>query len=158
MTHFCDLVEIIRPLLLKLLCFAFRLCAVADIPGIIKGAHENRGLGLAFLKHIERCRFLLYVLDLSVSEPWTQFQDLKYELERYGEGLSTRPHAIIGNKFDLPQSKNNLLLLKKRVEHRVIPLSALTGENVEELLSHLKELYDDYVKTEEAQRHMPLKW
>nr|XP_056700978.1 mitochondrial ribosome-associated GTPase 2 [Euleptes europaea] len=132
--------------------------AVADIPGIIKGAHENRGLGFAFLRHIERCLFLLYVLDLSVSEPWTQLQDLKYELEQYEEGLSNRPHAIIGNKLDLPQSKSNLALLKERVEHRVIPLSALTGENLEELFLHLKELYDDYIKTEEARKQKPLKW
>ncbi|KAH0619224.1 hypothetical protein JD844_019048 [Phrynosoma platyrhinos] len=132
--------------------------AVADIPGIIKGAHQNRGLGLAFLRHIERCRFLLYVLDLSVSEPWTQLQDLKYELEQYEDGLSKRPHAIIGNKFDLPQSKSNLSLLKEQVKQRVIPLSALTGENLEELLLHLKELYDDYVKIEELQRCKPMKW
>ncbi|KAL8179600.1 UNVERIFIED_CONTAM: putative GTPase, partial [Gekko kuhli] len=132
--------------------------AVADIPGLIKGAHENRGLGIAFLRHIERCRFLLYVLDLSVSEPWTQLQHLKYELEQYEEGLSKRPHAIIGNKLDLPESKKNLPLLRERVQHRVIPLSALTGENLEELLSHLKELYNEYVKTEEAQKQKPLKW
>ncbi|XP_063002924.1 mitochondrial ribosome-associated GTPase 2 isoform X2 [Elgaria multicarinata webbii] len=132
--------------------------AVADIPGIISGAHQNRGLGFAFLRHIERCRFLLYVLDLSLSEPWTQLEDLKYELEQYGKGLSKRPHAIIGNKFDLPQSKRNLPLLKERVEQRIIPLSALTGENLEELLLHLKELYDDYVKAEEAQSQKPVRW
>ncbi|XP_078248242.1 mitochondrial ribosome-associated GTPase 2 isoform X1 [Pogona vitticeps] len=131
--------------------------AVADIPGIIKGAHRNRGLGFGFLRHIEHCSFLLYVLDLSVLEPWTQLQNLKYELEQYEEGLSKRPHAIIGNKFDLPQSKSNLPLLREQVEERVIPLSALTGENLEELLLHLKELYDDYVKTE-AQNHKPMKW
>uniref|UniRef100_A0A8D0C2L4 Mitochondrial ribosome-associated GTPase 2 n=1 Tax=Salvator merianae TaxID=96440 RepID=A0A8D0C2L4_SALMN len=132
--------------------------AVADIPGIIKGAHQNKGLGIAFLRHIERCRFLLYVLDLSVSEPWTQLQDLKNELEQYEEGLSKRPHAIIGNKFDLAQSKNNLSLLKERVEQKIIPLSALTGENLEELLFYLKELYNNYVKTEEAKSRKPMKW
>ncbi|XP_060627975.1 mitochondrial ribosome-associated GTPase 2 isoform X1 [Anolis sagrei] len=132
--------------------------AVADVPGIIKGAHQNRGLGLAFLKHIERCRFLLYVLDLSVPEPWTQLRDLKYELEQYEQGLSKRPHAIIGNKFDLPQAKSNLPLLKEQVEQRVIPLSALTGDNLEELLLHLKDLYDHYVKTEERQSCKPMKW
>lgn len=132
--------------------------AVADIPGIIKGAHQNRGLGFGFLKHIERCGFLLYVLDLSVSEPWTQLQNLKYELEQYGKGLSRRPHAIIGNKLDLPQSKRNLPLLRDQVEQRIIPLSALTGENLEELLLYLKDLYDEYVKTEEERNHKPLKW
>uniref|UniRef100_A0A8C8RBY5 Mitochondrial ribosome-associated GTPase 2 n=1 Tax=Pelusios castaneus TaxID=367368 RepID=A0A8C8RBY5_9SAUR len=132
--------------------------AVADVPGIIRGAHLNRGLGLAFLRHIERCRFLLFVVDLSVSEPWIQFQDLKYELEQYEEGLSKRPHVIIGNKIDLPQSKTNLLLLKKHVEQRVIPLSALTGDNLEELFLHLRELYDEYVRTEQACRQNPVKW
>ncbi|XP_077191892.1 mitochondrial ribosome-associated GTPase 2 [Paroedura picta] len=132
--------------------------AVADIPGVIKGAHLNRGLGIAFLRHVERCRFLLYVLDLSVPEPWTQLQDLKHELEQYEAGLSKRPHAIVGNKLDLPQSKTNLSLLRERVPHRVIPLSALTGDNLEELISHLKELYDDYVKAEEMSKQKPLKW
>lgn len=113
---------------------------------------------MSFLRHIERCQFLLYVLDLSVSEPWTQLQDLKHELDQYEQSLSQRPHAIIGNKLDLPQSRRNLPLLKERVEHRVIPLSALTGENLEELLLHLKALYDDYVKTAEAQRLKPMKW
>uniref|UniRef100_A0A8C3PFN0 Mitochondrial ribosome-associated GTPase 2 n=1 Tax=Chrysemys picta bellii TaxID=8478 RepID=A0A8C3PFN0_CHRPI len=132
--------------------------AVADVPGIIRGAHLNRGLGLAFLKHIEHCRFLLFVVDLSVSEPWIQLQDLKYELEQYEEGLSKRPHAVIGNKMDLPQSKANLLLLKERVEQRVIPLSALTGDNLEELLLHLRDMYDAYVTTEQSRRQNPVKW
>ncbi|KAM7150218.1 mitochondrial ribosome-associated GTPase 2 isoform 2-T2 [Macrochelys suwanniensis] len=132
--------------------------AVADVPGIIRGAHLNRGLGLAFLRHIEHCRFLLFVVDLSVSEPWIQLQDLKYELEQYEEGLSKRPHAVIGNKIDLPQSKANLLFLKERVEQRVIPLSALTGDNLEELLLHLRDLYDAYVNTEQSRRQNPVKW
>ncbi|XP_038606376.1 mitochondrial ribosome-associated GTPase 2 [Tachyglossus aculeatus] len=136
----------------------YQQLAVADIPGIIRGSHQNRGLGLAFLRHIERCRFLLFVVDLSTSEPWTQLEDLKYELEKYEEGLSKRPHAIIGNKIDLPQSKANFSLLQAQVERKVIPLSALTGENLEELLLHLKELYDCYVETEKEEGHSPLKW
>ncbi|XP_078006014.1 mitochondrial ribosome-associated GTPase 2 isoform X4 [Phascolarctos cinereus] len=136
----------------------YQQVAVADIPGIIRGAHQNRGLGFAFLRHIERCRFLLFVVDLSVAEPWTQLEDLKYELEKYEEGLSQRPHAIIGNKIDLPQSKVNFPQLQARLEQKVIPLSALTGENLEELLLHLKELYDDYVETEGKQGREPLNW
>ncbi|KAK9404878.1 mitochondrial ribosome-associated GTPase 2 [Crotalus adamanteus] len=132
--------------------------AVVDIPGIIKGAHEDRGLGLAFLRHIERCCFLLFVLDLSVAEPWAHLEALKYELEQYKVGLSKVPHAIVANKFDLPESKNHLPLLKEKVKQRVIPLSALTGENLEELLVHLRELYDDYLKTEKEQARKPLKW
>ncbi|KFO05069.1 Mitochondrial ribosome-associated GTPase 2, partial [Balearica regulorum gibbericeps] len=132
--------------------------AVADIPGLIKGAHQNRGLGVAFLRHIERCRFLLYVVDLSVSQPWIQLQDLKYELEQYKKGLSERPCAVIGNKIDLAQSRINLPLLKEQIDHRVIALSALTGDNLEELLLHLRELYDTYVKTEQSLVQSPVKW
>ncbi|XP_010291974.1 PREDICTED: mitochondrial ribosome-associated GTPase 2, partial [Phaethon lepturus] len=132
--------------------------AVADIPGLIKGAHQNRGLGMAFLRHIERCRFLLYVVDLSVSQPWIQLQDLKYELEQYKKGLSERPCVVIGNKIDLAQSRINLPLLKEQTDDRVIALSALTGDNLEELLVHLRELYDAYVKTEQSQGQSPVKW
>ncbi|XP_078507717.1 mitochondrial ribosome-associated GTPase 2 [Lissotriton helveticus] len=132
--------------------------AVADIPGIISGAHQNRGLGFAFLRHIERCRFLLYVLDMSAAQPWAQLQELKYELEQYEEGLSTRPHAIVGNKMDLHESQENLPLLRQRVKEKVIPLSAITGQNVEELLLHLRELYDSYIEKESVQMKQPLQW
>nr|XP_033818497.1 mitochondrial ribosome-associated GTPase 2 [Geotrypetes seraphini] len=132
--------------------------AVADIPGIIRGAHQNRGLGFAFLRHIERCRFLMFVLDLSVSEPWTQLQDLKYELEQYEEGLSRRPCFIVGNKIDLPQSRVNLPLLRERVDEKVIAMSALTGHNVEELILYLRELYDKYIDADISKLQKPLRW
>ncbi|XP_075384466.1 mitochondrial ribosome-associated GTPase 2 [Tenrec ecaudatus] len=118
---------------------------VADIPGIAQGAHQNRGLGLAFLRHIQRCGFLLFVLDLSLPEPWAQLGHLKEELEQYQRGLSERPHAIIGNKIDLPEARTRLPQLQARLGPRttVIPLSATTGENLEALLLRLKELRDD---------------
>ncbi|CAN9515375.1 unnamed protein product [Ophioblennius macclurei] len=122
--------------------------AVADIPGIIRGAHLNRGLGISFLRHIERCRFLLFVLDLSAPEPWTQLQDLRFELDQYEPGLSERPQAIVANKMDLPEAQEKLELLKSQVTQRVIPVSALTGQNTEELILHLRELYDGYLQAE----------
>ncbi|KAB5546041.1 hypothetical protein PHYPO_G00067540 [Pangasianodon hypophthalmus] len=118
--------------------------AVADIPGIIRGAHLNRGLGLSFLRHIERCRFLLFVLDMSSPEPWDELQCLRSELDQYEAGLSQRPHAIVANKMDLSGTKEKLEELRRRVEQRIIPLSALTGNNTEELIIHLRELYDDH--------------
>uniref|UniRef100_A0A2K5LZ91 Mitochondrial ribosome-associated GTPase 2 n=1 Tax=Cercocebus atys TaxID=9531 RepID=A0A2K5LZ91_CERAT len=132
--------------------------AVADIPGIIRGAHQNRGLGSAFLRHIERCRFLLFVVDLSQPEPWTQVDDLKYELEMYEEGLSERPHAIIANKIDLPEARANLSQLRDHLGREVIALSALTGENLEQLLLHLKVLHDAYVEAELGKGRQPLRW
>lgn len=122
------------------MCFGL----VADIPGIIHGAHLNRGLGLSFLRHIERCRFLLFVLDMSSPEPWDELQCLRFELDQYEAGLSKRPHAIVANKMDLSGTKEKLEELRRRVKHRIIPLSALTGNNTEELIIHLRELYNDH--------------
>ncbi|KAK2110285.1 GTPase of the mitochondrial inner membrane that associates with the large ribosomal subunit [Saguinus oedipus] len=132
--------------------------AVADIPGLIRGAHQNRGLGSAFLRHIERCCLLLFVVDLSLPEPWTQVDDLKYELEMYEEGLSERPHAIVANKIDLPEARANLSQLRDHLGQEVIALSAVTGENLEQLLLHLKVLYDAYMEAELGQGREPLRW
>ncbi|XP_060793169.1 mitochondrial ribosome-associated GTPase 2 isoform X2 [Neoarius graeffei] len=92
----------------------------------------------------ERCRFLLFVLDMSSPEPWDELQCLRFELDQYEAGLSKRPHAIVANKMDLSGTKENLEELRRRVEQRIIPLSALTGDNTEELIIHLRELYDDH--------------
>ncbi|KAG8447123.1 hypothetical protein GDO86_014541 [Hymenochirus boettgeri] len=116
--------------------------AVADIPGIIDGAHRNRGLGFAFLRHIERCRIIVYVLDLSHKEPWVQLKSLLYELGKFDETLLQRPHVIVANKLDLPGARETLQCLRQETGSRVIGLSALTGENAEELLLHLREMYD----------------
>ncbi|XP_031701435.1 mitochondrial ribosome-associated GTPase 2 [Anarrhichthys ocellatus] len=132
--------------------------AVADIPGIIRGAHLNRGLGISFLRHIERCPFLLYVLDLSTPEPWTQLQHLRYELDQYEPGLSQRPQAIIANKMDLPEAREKIETLKSLVTQRVIPVSALTGQNTEELILHLRELYDGYLQGEGSGEGKPTRW
>jgi len=117
---------------------------VADIPGLIKDAHKNRGLGISFLRHIERCACLLYVIDLSHSEPWTQLNDLKYELEQYKPGLSSRPHAVIGNKMDLPEAKENLRQLELEIKLPVYPISAMHRTGIESLLIHLRYMYDKY--------------
>ncbi|TDH10349.1 hypothetical protein EPR50_G00074260 [Perca flavescens] len=132
--------------------------AVADIPGIIRGAHLNRGLGISFLRHIERCRFLLYVLDLSTPEPWTQLEHLRYELDQYEPGLSQRPQAIIANKMDLPEAREKLETLQSHLSQRVIPVSALTGQNTEELILHLRELYDGYLNGEGSGEGKPTRW
>lgn len=131
---------------------------MADIPGIIRGAHQNKGLGFSFLRHIERCHFFLFVVDLSLPEPWTQVDDLKYELEKYEEGLSERSHMVIANKIDLPQARAHLPQLQARLGQEVIALSALTGENLEQLLLHLKELHDAHIEAELEQGYQPLRW
>ncbi|XP_045742013.1 mitochondrial ribosome-associated GTPase 2 isoform X2 [Mirounga angustirostris] len=129
-------------------CEDHQQIAVADIPGIIRGAHQNRGLGSTFLRHIERCRFLLFVVDLSEPEPWTQVEDLKFELEKYEAGLSERPHVVVANKIDLPQARAALPQLQARLGRSVVALSATTRENLEELLLRLQELHGRHVAPE----------
>ncbi|XP_062585997.1 mitochondrial ribosome-associated GTPase 2-like, partial [Saccostrea cucullata] len=120
----------------------------ADIPGLIVGAHKNLGLGFSFLQHIQRCACLLYVIDLSYTEPWTQFRALQYELEQYQEGLSMRPNLIVANKVDLSVAEKNLEVLKANVDLPVIAISAAKQTGVEELMMQIRKLYEKH-KSEE---------
>ena len=88
----------------------------------------------------------MYVLDLSVPEPWSQLDDLRYELEQYQHGLSVRPHAIIANKIDIPGATDNLEKLKRRTDLTIYPISAKKKIDLEPLLIHLRELYDQYAQ------------
>uniref|UniRef100_A0A667HCD5 Mitochondrial ribosome associated GTPase 2 n=1 Tax=Lynx canadensis TaxID=61383 RepID=A0A667HCD5_LYNCA len=138
-------------------CDDHQQIAVADIPGIVRGAHRNRGLGSAFLRHVERCRFLLFVLDLSEPEPWTQLEDLKWELEQHEAGLSQRPHVVVANKVDLPEARAAVPRLRARLGPSAVALSAATGENVEALLLRLRELHRQHVATEPQRGRQPLR-
>ncbi|XP_003575640.3 probable GTP-binding protein OBGM, mitochondrial, partial [Brachypodium distachyon] len=100
---------------------------VADIPGLIKGARENRGLGHAFLRHIERTKVLTYVLDLAATlngrkgtPPWEQLHDLVVELEHYQEGLTKRPSLMVANNIDEEGADAMYEELKRRVQ--VVPI------------------------------------
>lgn len=115
---------------------------MADIPGLVPDAHRNKGLGISFLRHIERCICLLYVIDLSVDEPWDQLKTLKYELDQYSPGLSERPNVIIGNKMDLEVARSNFIHFQKKTDLPIIPVSAMNRQNLQQLLSHLRKLYD----------------
>lgn len=125
--------------------------AVADIPGLIEGAHRNHGLGITFLRHIERCRCLLYVLDASQPEPWEQLRVLKYELEQYQEGLSNRPHAVVANKIDLPESQENVEELAQHTDLPLVPVSAKMGQQLVPLLSLIRLLVDYAAESDNMQ-------
>nr|CAG4641903.1 EOG090X0ACU [Eurycercus lamellatus] len=120
--------------------------SVADIPGIIAGAHRNRGLGIAFLRHIERCVCLLYIVDTSMPAPWKQLEVLRYELEQYNSELLTRPSAVLANKMDIKHSESNLDELKRYVAALNLPLFPISAqENLRILpvLKYIRQLYDD---------------
>ncbi|KAK7280337.1 hypothetical protein RJT34_25400 [Clitoria ternatea] len=121
---------------------------VADIPGLIKGAHQNRGLGHAFLRHIERTKVLAYVLDLAAAlngrkgiPPWEQLKDLILELEYHQDGLSSRPSLIVANKIDEEGADEVYKELKRRVQGvPIFPVCAVLEEGVVELKDGLKML------------------
>ncbi len=116
---------------------------VADIPGLIEGAHDNRGLGHEFLRHIVRCRLLLFVVDMAGSEgrdPLEDFKTLRKELDLYDPTLSQRPWAVIANKMDLESAAENLKRFKRSVRKApVLTISADRAEGIEEVKAFLRE-------------------
>ena len=123
----------------------YQRLTLADIPGLIDGAHRNVGLGHAFLRHIERTSVLLYVLDMGGVDgrtPWDDLASLEQELELYLEGLSKRPSLIVANKMDLPDAEANLAELQKRLagdSRKIIPVSVGIGETGD-LAAEIREL------------------
>lgn len=114
---------------------------VADIPGIIEGAHKNRGLGLEFLRHIERTRLLLFVLDASGidgRDPSSDFKVLKKELKAYSEELSTRPYLVALNKIDDDESIAHIAKFEKAFpKEKPFLISALTKEGLAPLVAEI---------------------
>jgi GTPase len=122
----------------------YRRVTVADIPGLIEGAHKNIGLGHDFLRHITRCKVLLFVIDTAGSEgrsPVEDLQQLRKEIDLYDARLSERPWFVVANKMDLPEAEANLKTLRKRFPKiDIVPVSAAKGEGIEELKKKLEEV------------------
>lgn len=128
---------------------------VADIPGLIKGAHEGHGLGVQFLKHIERTRFFVHLIDgsgFSGRDPIQDYFDILEELSKYDESkdsekpvlpLSQRPQIIVINKTDSLTEDDLAHLIsrfKKETKKQALPISAVTGKNIKELLSKMSQM------------------
>lgn len=116
---------------------------MADIPGIIEGAHEGRGLGLDFLRHIERTKVLIHLIDGTSAKPVADLKGVEAELELYQPLLKDRPRMIAVNKIDLPEVRSLLPQLEqefKALGVRVYFISAATGEGVEDLMKKTLEL------------------
>ncbi len=119
----------------------FARVTVADIPGLIEGAHQGVGLGYEFLRHIERCRVLLFVIDMSGQEgrdPRDDYAQLRKEVSLYQKELGERAFLIIANKMDLPESAENLKKFKRRVKREIIPISGDDDEGLEQLKAVFK--------------------
>ena len=120
----------------------YRRATIADIPGLIEGAHRGLGLGHEFLRHITRCRIFLFVVDVAGSEgrnPVEDLQQLRKELDLYDPLLSQRPWFVIANKMDLPDAEENLSGVRKKFPKiDIVPISAAKGEGIEELKKKLE--------------------
>jgi GTP-binding protein len=123
-----------------------RSFVVADVPGLIEGAHEGAGLGHRFLRHLERTRVLVFLLDVSPTPeraPLSDYETLRRELELYDPALAARPHVVALNKVDLPEARRKVASLRKAFERRDVPffaISAATGDGVAPLLESVWQL------------------
>ncbi len=109
---------------------------VADIPGLIEGAHRGEGLGIQFLKHLERTRILLLILDLSRPAPADDYQVLLGEITAFGQGLPEKPRIVALNKIDLEEGQGKKAAVEKALKRKKVktfPISALTGEGIQGL-------------------------
>ena len=136
---------------------------IADIPGIIEGASEGIGLGLQFLRHIERTRLLLHVIDVSGvegREPIKDFEIINAELKKYSEKLSKKKQIIVANKIDSMQNKSlyeDLVKLAKQKNMEIYAISAATGQGIKELISRVSEVLkelpkEDLIEIEESRK------
>ncbi|XP_076380098.1 mitochondrial ribosome-associated GTPase 2 isoform X1 [Megalopta genalis] len=139
----------LRPHLGMILYDDYEQIAVADLPGLISDSHKNRGLGIQFLKHIERCKTLLFILDVTSDKPWIDFETLKYEISQFNVKLNERSILIAANKIDLPKAKENFEILTKKVNLPIIPISAKMGTNISTLLKEIRILYNAQREEEE---------
>ena len=133
-----------------------RSFVMADLPGLIEGASNGAGLGFQFLKHIERTRVIVHVIDMSGLEgrdPIVDYQKINNELETYNPKLMLRPQIVVANKMDLPSSKENLIKFKEKYpDLNVIAISAYTKDNLDALLYEIaneldKVSLDDFNET-----------
>ncbi|WP_175990885.1 GTPase ObgE [Bacillus sp. Marseille-Q1617] len=116
-----------------------RSFVMADLPGLIEGAHEGVGLGHQFLRHIERTRVIVHVIDMSGMEgrdPYEDYLTINEELKQYNLRLTERPQIIVANKMDMPEAEENLEVFKEKLQddYPVFPISAFTQQGLKELL------------------------
>jgi len=136
---------------------------MADIPGLIEGAHSGRGLGHEFLRHVERTRLLLHVVDMSGfdgKDPLASIKMINEELRQHSPRLMKKPMVIVANKMDLTGADDTLTALKKQWKKtKIFPLSAATGEGLEALLAYVaKELAKPELVDEEPRSQEPFRF
>lgn len=124
-----------------------RSFAMADLPGLIEGAHQGVGLGMQFLRHIERTRVIVHVIDMSGMEgrdPYDDYVTINNELEQYNLRLTERPQIIVANKMDMPGAEENLEQFKKKVGDsvKIFPISAISRQGLKPMLFEIADLLE----------------
>lgn len=139
-----------------------RSFVMADLPGLIEGAHEGHGLGIQFLRHVERTRIILHVIDMAGSEgrdPYDDFLKINEEVRLYNQQLEDRPMLIAANKMDLPDAEENLKAFREKVgdQYKILPISGVTGQGVKEMLYAVADALDAAPKAEDKLEEVELK-
>jgi GTP-binding protein len=120
----------------------FHRLTVCDVPGLIEGAHQNVGLGHAFLRHIERCKILVLLLDMAGTDgraPWDDYQQLLSELKLYDPALLEKPRLVVANKMDEPVAEKNLKQFKKKIRKvSVLPIAAAFDQGTEKFRKQIR--------------------
>ncbi|MFA6217349.1 MAG: GTPase ObgE [Candidatus Omnitrophota bacterium] len=114
---------------------------IADIPGLIEGSHQGRGLGDRFLRHVERTKILVHIIDMAGTEgrdPIVDYQKINEELKGYSLEVAKKPQVLVANKMDLENSQVNLERFKKAVKKKIYPISALKQEGLDELIKAIR--------------------
>lgn len=122
----------------------------ADMPGLIEGAHEGKGLGDKFLKHIERTLVLVHLVDMAPldgTDPVENYEKIENELKQYAEHVHAKPRIVVANKMDMPEAEKNLERLRKKLGSKVHAVSALTGKGLPELVRAIYEVVRDVRET-----------
>jgi len=132
---------------------------LADIPGLIEGAHEGAGLGYQFLRHIERCRLLIHLLNGASSDPLAEFDQINEELALFSPKLTQKPQIVVLNKIDLPDAQAHWPEVKARAEALDLPvyqISAVTQQGVQALVAGLFEYLDELPEEPVFEEEVPV--
>lgn len=136
-----------------------RSFVMADLPGLIEGAHEGVGLGHQFLRHVERTRLIVHVIDMASIEgrdPYEDYEKINEELKAYDEKLMEKPQIIVANKMDMPNAKENLAHFQAKLPEdvEVFPISAITKEGLRQLLFAIANKLEQIPKTVETEEQV----
>ncbi|MCC9076942.1 GTPase ObgE [Litorilinea aerophila] len=135
-----------------------RQMVLADIPGLLEGAHDGVGLGLEFLRHIERTRVLIHLLNGASPDPLGDFEAINQELVLFNPALADKPQIVVLNKMDLPEAQAHWPAVEAHMERLGLPvmhISAVTGQNVTELLRRVQQMLDALPPLEVEEEPLP---